>query len=93
MGEDDVTATNQPSEGTPLIVPITLTPVNDAPEFAGKQELIGKVEPYFEGSTTTIGGSRRLPGPTVKDRLIANRRYRIFVYQDPDNTTEQRQHR
>ncbi|QQG65847.1 cadherin-like domain-containing protein [Desulfobulbus oligotrophicus] len=95
VGEADITATNQASVGTPLIVPITLTPVNDTPEFAGKQDLTGS-RAVREGSTTTILGAADYSGANGDgsgDAVLHTDDVGYLVYQDPDNTTEQRQYR
>ncbi len=93
VGEDGVTATNQASVGTPLIVPITLTPVNDAPEFTGRQDLTGS-RAVREGSITTIWGAADYSGTNGEGAAdLRTDDVGYLVYQDPDNTTEQRQYR
>ncbi|MCK6394415.1 cadherin-like domain-containing protein [Zoogloea sp.] len=92
------TATNHVSTGTELIVPITLTPVNDAPQYQHKSQLIsGEAGAITEGATATIGGAlgyantNGITGagtPTLPANSVAH-----LVYGDTDNSTEQRQYR
>lgn len=69
------TATNHTSTGTELIVPITLTPINDAHQYQHKSQLIsGEAGAITEGATATIGGARprgyRTPANTASSRRI-----------------------
>ncbi|MCA0186229.1 MAG: tandem-95 repeat protein [Proteobacteria bacterium] len=92
------TATNHTSTGAELIVPITLTPINDAPQYQHKSQLItGEAGPIAEGTTATIGGAlgyantNGITGagtPTLPAGNVAH-----LVYGDTDNSTEQRQYR
>ena len=92
------TATNHTSTGTELIVPITLTPINDAHQYQHKSQLIsGEAGAITEGATATIGGALAYANtngitgagtPTLPANNVAH-----LVYGDTDNSTEQRQYR
>ena len=92
------TATNLTSTGAELIVPIVITPLNDAPEYQHKSQLItGEAGPIAEGATATIGGALGYTNtngiigagiPTLPANSVAH-----LVYGDTDNSTEQRQYR
>ncbi|KAB2969637.1 cadherin-like domain-containing protein, partial [Zoogloea sp.] len=92
------TATNHTSTGTELIVPITLTPINDAPQYQHKSQLISsEAGPITEGATATIGGALGYANtngiigagaPSLPADNVAH-----LVYGDTDNSTEQRQYR
>ncbi|WP_429546512.1 Ig-like domain-containing protein [Pseudomonas frederiksbergensis] len=86
--------TNQSSTGAALVVPVTISPVNDAPEFSAKSQLIdGEAGAIREGQSAVIGGatgyangdgSGSVNGPVAGAHL---------VYSDDDNSSVQRQYR
>lgn len=91
--------TNQASEGTLKVIDISVNPLNDAPTFVSIAEPgYGSVPALKEGTEFTIGGASSYvtsPGygtgsgtPTVPADTVPH-----LVYQDSDNTSEQRQYR
>lgn len=89
-----VNPTNQISRGIEKQVTINVNPLNDAPTYVGKAEPGDGTVPFLtEGGTLTIAGAvsygggasgsgtATAPAPTVAH----------LIYQDSDNTSEQRQ--
>jgi VCBS repeat-containing protein len=77
---DPTVGTNNTSRGEALVVPIIISPLNDAPEFEEKNQLIaGEAGAIYEGSSATIGGL---------GASGAN-----LAYSDTDNSSVQRQYR
>ncbi|WP_448645075.1 Ig-like domain-containing protein [Pseudomonas mediterranea] len=86
--------TNQSSTGAALVVPVTISPVNDAPALSSKSQLIaGEAGAIHEGESAVIGGatgyanadgSGAVNGPVAGAHLL---------YGDDDNSSLQRQYR
>ena len=92
-------ATNATSEGSTLVVPITIFPVNDATSFVSKRQLISsEAGAVIEGGSRVIGGAQSyvtingitgsgLPTP------VAGANEAHLVFGDDDNSSIQRQYR
>ncbi|MEZ5483183.1 MAG: cadherin-like domain-containing protein [Porticoccaceae bacterium] len=93
------TATNASSEGSTLIVPITIFPANDATTFVSKRQLIaGEAGAVVEGGSRVIGGAQSYAtingvsgsGLPTPDPNLSNAH---LVFGDDDNSSIQRQYR
>lgn len=89
--------TNQASEGTPKVIDISVNPLNDAPTFVSIAEPgYGSVPALKEGTEFTIWGATYSGGTygTGSGTAMAQiGKDHYLVYQDSDNTSEQRQYR
>ncbi len=89
--------TNQSSTGSALYVPIVISPLNDAPVFVSKNQLItGEAGPVAQGGSAVIGGAtgydntRGVLGAGSSTGAAAGAH---LIFKDDDNTTIQRQYR
>ncbi len=89
--------TNQASEGTPKVIDISVNPLNDAPTFVSIAEPgYGSVPALKEGTEFTIWGATYSGGTYGTGSGTATAQIgkdHYLVYQDSDNTSEQRQYR
>lgn len=89
--------TNQASEGTPKVIDISVNPLNDAPIYVAKAEPGYDGKPALkEGTEFTIWGatySGGTYGTGSGTATPASGKDHYLVYQDSDNTSEQRQYR
>lgn len=95
-GGDPVTATNHDSLGAEVTMPITIAPMNDAPAYFSKSQLInGQAGAIQEGATATIGGATSyaiingVPGTGTPTPATGAH----LSFGDTDNTAVQRQYR
>lgn len=91
------TATNQLSAGAEVTMPITIYPLNDAPAYHSKSQLIaGQAGAIKEGETVTIGGASSyaiLNGITGSGVPTPPGSGAYLIFGDNDNSSVQRQYR
>ncbi|WP_397453491.1 Ig-like domain-containing protein [Pseudomonas sp. NA-150] len=86
--------TNQSSTGTPLVVSINITPVNDAPVFDSKSQLVsGEAGAIHEGQSVVIGGASSYANADGSGAVTGVQSGAHLVYGDDDNSSIQRQYR
>ena len=90
--------TNQTSQGVPAVVNISVNPLNDAPTFVSIAEPgYGNVAALKEGATLIIAGATSYTASThgIGSGTAAAPADTVahLLYQDSDNTSEQRQYR
>lgn len=96
-GVTGATATNQLSAGAEVTMPITIYPLNDAPAYHSKSQLIaGQAGAIKEGETVTIGGATgyaTLNGITGSGVPTPPGSGAYLIFGDNDNSSVQRQYR
>ncbi|MBT2339800.1 MULTISPECIES: Ig-like domain-containing protein [Pseudomonas] len=86
--------TNQSSTGVALVVPVTISPVNDAPELSSKSQLIdGEAGAIREGQSAVIGGASGYANADGSGSVNGPVAGAHLVYRDDDNSSVQRQYR
>ncbi len=89
--------TNQTSEGAATLIQISVNPLNDAPTYVNKAEPGYDGKPALkEGTEFTIWGATYTGGTYGTGSGVATPdagKDHYLVYQDTDNTSEQRQYR
>ncbi|WP_457967939.1 Ig-like domain-containing protein [Pseudomonas sp. R4-84] len=86
--------TNQSSTGSALVVPITISPVNDAPAFNSKSQLVaGEAGAIHEGESAVIGGASGYANADGSGTINGSVGGAHLVYGDDDNSSLQRQYR
>ncbi|MGV8920619.1 MAG: Ig-like domain-containing protein [Pseudomonas sp.] len=87
-------ASNQSSTGAPLVVSINITPVNDAPVFDSKSQLVsGEAGAIHEGQSVVIGGASSYANADGSGAVTGVQSGAHLVYGDDDNSSIQRQYR
>lgn len=96
-GVTAATATNQLNTGAEVTLPITIYPLNDAPAYHSKSQLIaGEAGAIKEGETVTIGGASSyaiLNGITGSGVPTPPGSGAYLIFGDNDNSSVQRQYR
>ncbi|MGV8803354.1 MAG: cadherin-like domain-containing protein, partial [Polaromonas sp.] len=91
-----ITATNQSSTGAEVTMLINIAPVNDAPSFVSKSEMVaGQAGPIQEGATVVLGGASSyatINGVTGSGTPTPASGAHLS-YSDTDNSSVQRQYR
>ena len=86
--------TNQSSTGAALVVPVTISPVNDAPELSSKSQLVnGEAGAIHEGQSAVIGGATGYANGDGSGAVNGSVAGAHLVYRDDDNSSVQRQYR